>query len=114
MIDIETEGLLTLAAAAGRVPGRNGKKCSLPTLYRWCYRGVCLGRSRVCLESIVIGGRRYTSHEALSRFVSRLNPPSEDAPSEAIPRSPDRRRSDSARAAAELRARQAATRRGKR
>jgi hypothetical protein len=114
MIDLKNDDLLTLAQAASQIPGRNGNKCSLQTLYRWCYRGVSVGASRVRLESTLIGGRRFTSQEALSRFVSRLNPPSADENGTPIPRSIDRRRSDSAKAAAELRARQAATRRGKR
>ncbi len=41
------------------------------TLWRWAFRGV----DGVKLESFKIGGRRYTTAEALDRFVARLNGP---------------------------------------
>lgn len=60
MIDSKEE-LITLANARTLLPGRP----SIPTLWRWRSRGV---RGRV-LESVVIGGRVYTSREALRRFT---------------------------------------------
>lgn len=69
MIDISAETLLTLSAAAKRIPGRNGKGVHLGTIGRWAFDG----RRGVVLESLVIGGQRYTSVEALQRFVERLN-----------------------------------------
>ncbi|MEL7484628.1 MAG: DUF1580 domain-containing protein, partial [Planctomycetota bacterium] len=68
-IDFEHEELITLAAAARKVPGRvPGKPVHTATLARWATRGV--GGRR--LETLKIGGRLFTSVEALSRFVSGL------------------------------------------
>jgi hypothetical protein len=41
------------------------------TLWRWAFRGV----DGVKLQSFKIGGRRYTTAEALDRFVACLNGP---------------------------------------
>jgi hypothetical protein len=60
-IDVATERLLTLSQAAAMLPGRP----SLCALWRWRTRGV-RGRK---LETVVIGGRPYTSVEALGRFA---------------------------------------------
>lgn len=62
-IDIENESLLTLAQAAKRIPGRP----SLRTVWRWCLKGVDGHR----LENVKVGSRRYTSVEAIRRFVER-------------------------------------------
>ena len=40
------------------------------TIIRWALRGV--GKDRIKLETVKIGGRRYTSRAALERFVARL------------------------------------------
>jgi len=61
-IGIGTEQLLTLRQAAKRLPGRP----HLGTLWRWYSHGVRGQR----LETILIGGRRYTSAEALERFAA--------------------------------------------
>lgn len=61
IIDIDSETLLTLAEAAKRFP----RKLSICTLFRWCKNGV---RGAV-LSSVVIGGRRFTSLEAIHRFI---------------------------------------------
>ncbi len=61
-IDIENETLITLAEAAARLPRRP----SICTMHRWCQTGV---RDAV-LASVFICGRRYTSVEALRRFLA--------------------------------------------
>lgn len=63
MIDLETESLVTFAEAAKSLPGRP----NISTLHRWRLSG-CRGTK---LETCLIGGRRYTSLEALSRFIQR-------------------------------------------
>jgi hypothetical protein len=63
MIDIKSESLLTLAQAAAMLPG----KPSLCALWRWRKKGI-RGRQ---LESVVIGGKVYTSVEALARFAQQ-------------------------------------------
>lgn len=53
------------------------------TRHRWALKGV----RGVRLETVVIGGRRYTSSEAIQRFINRLSTPVIEAPSQ---RTPDR------------------------
>jgi hypothetical protein len=72
------EELMRLSAAAKIVPvpkidragnGANDKPArgvNTATLWRWCTEGV----RGVKLESIVVGGIRYTSRPALERFFS--------------------------------------------
>ena len=67
MIDIDTEELLTFAEAAGRLPSRaSGKHLHKATVHRWAMPG---GLEGARLESIKIGGIRYTTPAALQRFV---------------------------------------------
>lgn len=49
--------------------GRAARDCNvhIATIGRWCQRGI---RS-VVLESYLLGGRRYTTRQALTRFVER-------------------------------------------
>jgi len=61
MIDIHAEHMLTIAEAARELPGRP----HISTLWRWVQRG-CRG---VRLETVLIGGIRYTSRESLQRMV---------------------------------------------
>lgn len=61
------ESLLTLSEAARRLPGRP----HLSTVWRWATRGV--GPRRTRLDTVRIGGRRYTSAQALSRFVAAIS-----------------------------------------
>ena len=63
MIDISTENLITISEAARRLPGR----VAFSTIWRWALQGVRCVR----LETTVIGGRRYTSIEAMQRFSER-------------------------------------------
>lgn len=61
MSDILTEDLLTITDAAKELPQR--PHCS--TLQRWRKRGI----RGVKLEAALIGGRWFTSRQALRRFV---------------------------------------------
>jgi hypothetical protein len=70
MIDIETEQLCLLAEATKCVPGNP----HISTLIRWWKRGV----KGVKLETLIVGGRRYTSVEAIQRFLAQLNEPGPD------------------------------------
>lgn len=65
-IDIERERPISLAEVPAFVPKRNGKKVHYSTVYRWTTKGV---RGRV-LESIMVGGIRYTTVEAVHRFLA--------------------------------------------
>ena len=64
MIDVNSETLLTVRQVARRIPGRSGKPINISAIYRWIQRGVDGKR----LEAVRIGGRFYTSVEALERF----------------------------------------------
>jgi len=69
MITIGTEQVVTLKDACALLPRRRrGKKPSVATLYRWATTGV----RGVRLESIMVGGTRCTSIEAIQRFFDRL------------------------------------------
>lgn len=59
-INIVDEEILSLAQATKMLPGRP----HLSSIFRWMSRGV----RGVRLESVLVGGRRYTSREALERF----------------------------------------------
>jgi hypothetical protein len=61
-IDIVHERLLSLAEASRFLPGRPHAS----SIFRWMSRGI----RGVQLESCLIGGRRYTSEEALERFAA--------------------------------------------
>jgi hypothetical protein len=65
MIDLKTEDCILLSRAGPVVPGRP----SVPTLFRWALKG-CRG---IKLETIMVGGRRFTSTQAIQRFVNRLS-----------------------------------------
>ena len=68
MINSQSEQLLTLAAAAREVPGRSGRGVSVSTVWRWTLRGV----RGVKLETLMVGGIRHTSREALQRLGGTL------------------------------------------
>ncbi|HUY35471.1 MAG TPA: DUF1580 domain-containing protein [Pirellulales bacterium] len=61
-MDLLNEETIDLAAVARSLPG----KPHPATVWRW-YRNGLRGQR---LETIVVGGRRYTSREALARFVA--------------------------------------------
>lgn len=75
-MSLENETLIPVRHAAKLIPSARGsgnKGVNIATVYRWTMRGV-RGRR---LESVRIGGSRYTSVEAISRWIRELNP---DAP----------------------------------
>ena len=68
MID-PTEELIPLIDAVGHMPV-SVRPPHVSTCVRWALRGV--GSPRVRLETLKVGGRRYTSRAALARFIERL------------------------------------------
>ena len=69
-INHRRESLLTLKEAANKFPGREpGTNLTYETMRQWIERG----RKGVHLESITVGGTRYTSEEAIDRIIARLN-----------------------------------------
>jgi hypothetical protein len=65
MIDTSAEQPIPLSLAARETPNRQGERgVNVATVWRWSLRGI-----RGCkLETILIGGQRMTSREALQRF----------------------------------------------
>ena len=80
MTDILTETRLSPSQAAGVVP------VSVGTVWRWFLKGV-KGHK---LESACIGGRRFTSEEALRRFVAKINAGPGETPAVRTPKQRDR------------------------
>ena len=64
MDEILSETLLTLSAAAKQMPSQTGRGVNTSTVWRWAMRGI----RGVFLETVLIGGVRFTSLEALKRF----------------------------------------------
>ncbi len=80
MIDVRSEKLLPLSAAAEKFPG--GKR-HISSLHRYRLRGV----GGVRLDAVKLGGRWFTSEESIDRFVAQLNGVRSDAESgSAVPR----------------------------
>jgi hypothetical protein len=65
--DLSAEDLLSFGKAASAIPGR--ERVSLGTLHRWRLKGV----RGVRLETVLIGGQRFTSRQAIERFLAFLN-----------------------------------------
>ncbi len=63
MIDLDSEQVIKIGEAPNYLPHAP----TLQTIYKW------LNQPQNPLESIRIGGRRYTSVEALRRFVANCN-----------------------------------------
>lgn len=70
-IDIRTEEVFSLTAAT-KLPvfrhRRGGKRINVSTLWRWATNGV----RGIKLETIMVGGTRETSLEAIERFFEAL------------------------------------------
>jgi len=93
-IDLTNEQLVSLPGAARRLPGQP----HVSTLHRWRLRGV----RGVRLETTLIGGKRFTSTEALQRFVDRLNDRNNADAAEPLPASATSRAKQIAAADREL------------
>lgn len=69
-IDLENERLIPLRDASKHTPGNP----HISAFYRWMRRAVNP------LETILVGGRRWTSVEAIHRFIERGTNPDQPAP----------------------------------
>ena len=65
MIDPQTEELIPFQQAGRRIPG-NPSVCAL---HRWRLNGVRGAK----LDTLLCGGKRFTSAEAISRFIAAQN-----------------------------------------
>lgn len=72
---------IEISAAAAILPGRPSRK----TVYRWTLKGcVADDGQRIVLESARIGGRRWTSREAIERFIAGMGRRNETAAAPAV------------------------------
>jgi hypothetical protein len=95
MIDLQNERILPLAEAAKSLPNRP----HLATIARWGTRGC----RNVVLETLLLGGRRVTSAEALERFFTRVTAAAHGVPAQAeTPRQRERQIERAERRAEEL------------
>ena len=69
LINPETEDLIPLKVVCEMFPGRSGKGIALSTAWRW----ILHGQRGHKLESIVAGGQRLTSRQAVARFLAATN-----------------------------------------
>jgi hypothetical protein len=70
-IDLRNEEVLSLAEVTKLAcfqRRRGGKRLNVATVWRWCSTGV----KGVVLETVMLGGTRATSVEAVERFVDTL------------------------------------------
>jgi hypothetical protein len=65
MIKFDSGKTLTLREAAALLPGSPNRS----TMHRWAHRGI----RGVRLATILVGGRRYTTREAIEEFIAALS-----------------------------------------
>lgn len=82
MIDLEAEEPISLKEVCKMFPGRTRKGVALSTVWRWILHGRRCPQTGgiVKLESVRIGGRRFSSREAAQRFIAALNAEDERGP----------------------------------
>jgi hypothetical protein len=99
MIDVSSETVVSLTEASKHVPSRRqGKKTAVSTIWRWAMKGI----RGVKLETIMIGGTRCTSLQALQRFFEQVTEVTNGTT--AMPSTSRRRQSQLQAAEAELEA----------
>jgi uncharacterized protein DUF1580 len=65
MASIQNETVIALEAVGKHLPHKISKR----TAWRWAFSGL----AGVQLESMVVGRRRYTSTEAIDRFIENVS-----------------------------------------
>lgn len=81
-----TEKRLTLTEAAA-LPGMEAKAVHPQTIWRWATRGV----RGVVLETMFVGGQRFTTAEALRRFCESVTDQANSALASPTPKARRRR-----------------------
>ena len=77
-IDVQSETLISFSDARSAFPGID-RRLSLATLHRWRLNGI----RGIKLETVLVGGLRYTSREAIVRFITSQN--ADNLPAAATP-----------------------------
>lgn len=69
-LDLLTEDLIEINQIPRELPRPEGAKpMSYQSAWRWVTRGMPSKNGRIVLESVKIGQQRYTSRQALHRFL---------------------------------------------
>lgn len=76
-IDTQSETLVPINAAPSHIPTRP----HVATVWRWIQRGV----RGVRLDTVLIGGKRFTSTEAIARFIGGTTAASDPTPTGKTP-----------------------------
>lgn len=63
------EKAIALTELARHLPRRNGKLINYNVIWRWTRQGIGHGLQRAFLETTFVGAFRYTSPQALQRFL---------------------------------------------
>lgn len=92
MIDLSQETPISISQSPRKFPSRP----HVSTVWRW----VKIGVRGVQLETFVVGARRYTTHESITRFVAATTAAADGLPSPT--RTSRQRQRDIERAEAEL------------
>ncbi len=66
-LDLLIEDVISVSVVPQHLPGRPSRA----TVHRWCTKGLWTRDGKVFLETITIGRQRFTSIEALTRFLKR-------------------------------------------
>ncbi|MEQ1905755.1 MAG: DUF1580 domain-containing protein [Pirellulaceae bacterium] len=67
MIDIDTDRLIELSEVPAYLEKKTGKRPNLATIYRWRQRGI----AGIYLETVLVGGKPFTSISALNSFFTQ-------------------------------------------
>ncbi len=94
MIDTRAEEMIPIGQAPTHFPGRP----NISSIYRWFGKG-CRGAK---LETVVCGAKRYTSIEAIQRFIEATTANSPGADPQPIRRTSRQREAAIRRAEADL------------
>lgn len=94
-ICIESEDLLSLPQAAAEIKPR---RKHVSTLHRWRLKGV----RGIKLETVMVGGHRCTSAQAIDRFHHRVTAAADGEPVESPSKTSRQRKNDIARAEQDL------------
>lgn len=65
MLNLPSEDSLPIREVPAEIQKTTGQRPHLATIWRWVQRG-CRG---VKLETVLVGGRRFTSRQAIQNFV---------------------------------------------
>ena len=90
----DSEDLLSYPQASRECPGRP----HVSTIFRWARRGV----RGIRLETVLCGGRRFTSRQALKRFHERVTAAADGRKAEARSTAAHRRQAEIDRAESKL------------